>query len=167
MAWLPDRSLLFGMGDGNLERTDAQRLHTHHGKVVRITDDGGVPDDNPFAKRPGALPEIWSYGHRNPQGATIGPDGKLWMHEHGPQGGDEINLPRPAPTSAGPSPPVAWTTPMPASAPTAASQASPRRLRNGPPPSRRPGWRGTTARCSLPGAAACWWPRWCCVPGYR
>jgi glucose/arabinose dehydrogenase len=44
---------------------------------------------------PGALPEIWSYGHRNPQGATLGPDGRLWMHEHGPQGGDEINLPQP------------------------------------------------------------------------
>ena len=46
-------------------------------------------------KQPGALPEIWSYGHRNPQGASMGPDGKLWMHEHGPQGGDEINLPQP------------------------------------------------------------------------
>jgi len=53
-----------------------------------------VPRDNPFVGQAGALPEIWSYGHRNGQGATLGPDGKLWMHEHGPQGGDEINLPQ-------------------------------------------------------------------------
>jgi glucose/arabinose dehydrogenase len=62
---------------------------------VRIQKDGEVPKDNPFVGRAGALPEIWSYGHRNPQGATLGPDGTLWMNEHGPQGGDEINLPRP------------------------------------------------------------------------
>ena len=54
-----------------------------------------MPADNPFVGRAGALPEIWSYGHRNGQGATLAPDGRLWMHEHGPQGGDEINMPQP------------------------------------------------------------------------
>ena len=53
-----------------------------------------MPRDNPFAAKAGARPEIWSYGHRNAQGATLAPDGTFWMHEHGPQGGDEINLPK-------------------------------------------------------------------------
>ena len=53
-----------------------------------------MPPDNPFVGKAGALPEIWSYGHRNPQGAVLAPDGVLWVHEHGPQGGDEINLPK-------------------------------------------------------------------------
>ena len=66
------------------------------GKVVRLTDDGRVPPDNPFVGRPGARPEVWSYGHRNIQGATIDPrTGKLWTIEHGPRGGDEINIPEP------------------------------------------------------------------------
>lgn len=73
---------------------DAQTLNNHHGKIIRINKDGSVPPDNPFVARAGALPEIWSYGHRNPQGATLAPDGGFWMHEHGPQGGDEINLPK-------------------------------------------------------------------------
>jgi glucose/arabinose dehydrogenase len=60
--------------------------------VVRVHKEGGAPRDNPFVGRAGALPEIWSYGHRNAQGAALGPDGRLWMHEHGPQGGDELNL---------------------------------------------------------------------------
>jgi glucose/arabinose dehydrogenase len=72
---------------------EAQSLDNHHGKIVRIRPDGSVPADNPFVNRKGALPEIWSYGHRNVQGATWGPDDRLWTHEHGPQGGDEINLP--------------------------------------------------------------------------
>ena len=60
---------------------------------VRIHDDGRVPDDNPFAGREGARPEIWSYGHRNPQGLAFHPEtGDLWSNEHGPQGGDELNL---------------------------------------------------------------------------
>lgn len=73
----------------------AQALNEHLGKVIRLRRDGSVPRDNPFVGRPGAAPEIWSFGHRNPQGATWGPDGRLWIHEHGPQGGDEINLPMP------------------------------------------------------------------------
>ena len=83
------------LGERYSRASDAQTLTNHHGKIVRINKDGSVPTDNPFINRPGALPEIWSYGHRNPQGATLAPDGTLWMHEHGPQGGDEINLPKP------------------------------------------------------------------------
>jgi glucose/arabinose dehydrogenase len=74
---------------------DAQKLDNHIGKIVRINKDGSVPADNPLLKRAGALPEIWSWGHRNVQGATLAPDGTLWTQEHGPQGGDEINLPLP------------------------------------------------------------------------
>ena len=83
------------LGDRYSRSPDAQTLGNHHGKTIRINKDGSVPPDNPFVNRAGALPEIWSYGHRNPQGATLAPDGTLWMHEHGPQGGDEINLPKP------------------------------------------------------------------------
>jgi glucose/arabinose dehydrogenase len=91
MAWLPDGSLLFGLGDGNQERTDAQRLHTHLGKFLRLQADGRVPADNPFVKRPGALPEIYSTGHRNPQGVVV-VGGVPYAHEHGSRGGDELNL---------------------------------------------------------------------------
>ncbi|MES2978234.1 MAG: PQQ-dependent sugar dehydrogenase [Pseudomonadota bacterium] len=91
----PDGTLFLTLGDRFSRRDDAQKLDNHHGKVVRINKDGSVPPDNPFVGQAGALPEIWSYGHRNSQGATLSPDGTLWMHEHGPQGGDEINLPQP------------------------------------------------------------------------
>ena len=71
----------------------AQKLNDHAGKSIRLTDDGKVPPDNPFIKTAGAKPEIWTYGHRNMQGAAIHPiTGKIWTHEHGPQGGDEINI---------------------------------------------------------------------------
>lgn len=88
-----DGSLFLTLGERFRRMADAQALDNHHGKVVRVNKDGTVPADNPFVGRAGALPEIWSYGHRNPQGAVLGPDGRLWVHEHGPQGGDEINLP--------------------------------------------------------------------------
>ncbi len=91
----PDGNLFLTLGERYHRKDDAQKLDNHHGKVVRVTPDGAVPPGNPFAGRAGALPEIWSYGHRNPQGATLAPDGSLWMHEHGPQGGDEINRPLP------------------------------------------------------------------------
>ena len=93
----PDGNLFLTLGERYQRKDDAQLLDNHHGKVVRITPEGGAPSDNPFVKQPqqGALPEIWSYGHRNSQGAALGPDGQLWMHEHGPQGGDEINRPQP------------------------------------------------------------------------
>jgi aldose sugar dehydrogenase len=81
---------------GDLEKHPAQDLANHHGTIVRLHDDGRVPADNPFAGRDGARPEIWSYGHRNPQGLAIHPaTGDLWSNEHGPQGGDELNLIRP------------------------------------------------------------------------
>ncbi|MCG2593714.1 PQQ-dependent sugar dehydrogenase [Ramlibacter sp. XY19] len=89
-----DGNLFMTLGERFSRKEDAQRLDNHHGKVVRVAKDGSVPRDNPFVGRTGALPEIWSYGHRNGQGATLAPDGSLWMHEHGPQGGDEINQPR-------------------------------------------------------------------------
>ncbi len=78
-------------------RVQAQELGSHLGKIVRVRPDGSVPRDNPFVGRPGARPEIWSYGHRNVQGAAIHPvSGKLWAIEHGPRGGDEINIAEPA-----------------------------------------------------------------------
>ncbi len=78
---------------GDLEAHPAQDLSNHHGTVVRLHDDGRVPADNPFVGRAGARPEIWSYGHRNPQGLVVHPEtGDVWATEHGPQGGDELNL---------------------------------------------------------------------------
>ena len=90
----PDGTLFLTLGERFSRMHDAQTLDNHHGKIVRVGKDGSVPKDNPFVNTPGAKPEIWSYGHRNPQGAALAPDGTLWMHEHGPQGGDEINLPQ-------------------------------------------------------------------------
>lgn len=78
---------------GDLEAHPAQDLSNHHGTINRIHDDGRVPTDNPFVDQEGARPEIWSYGHRNAQGLAIHPEtGDLWANEHGPQGGDELNL---------------------------------------------------------------------------
>ncbi|WP_120968440.1 PQQ-dependent sugar dehydrogenase [Comamonas sp. lk] len=86
-----DGSLFLALGERSSYKEQAQNLKSHLGKIVRINKDGSVPRDNPFVGRADAWPEIWSYGHRNPQGAALAPDGTLWMHEHGPQGGDEIN----------------------------------------------------------------------------
>lgn len=81
---------------GNLEAHPAQDLTNHHGVVVRLHDDGRVPADNPFVGRTDALPQIWSYGHRNQQGLLVHPEtGDVWATEHGPQGGDELNLIQP------------------------------------------------------------------------
>ncbi len=78
------------------DRARAQRLDDHAGSVIRLHDDGRIPNDNPFVNNKNAKPEIYSYGHRNPQGMTLHPDtGELWQHEHGPQGGDEINKIKP------------------------------------------------------------------------
>jgi aldose sugar dehydrogenase len=90
-----DGALFLTMGERFSRRDDAQKLDNHLGKVVRLTKDGAPAPGNPFIGRADALPEIWSYGHRNSQGATLAPDGSFWMHEHGAQGGDEINLPQP------------------------------------------------------------------------
>lgn len=86
----PDGTLFLTIGDrGRAEA--AQDVTTHNGKVLRLTRDGRVPSDNPFATTPNARPEIWSYGHRNPQGAAVDPRGQLWVVEHGAKGGDEVN----------------------------------------------------------------------------
>jgi len=90
----PDGTLFLTTGDrGDSDR--AQDLGDHAGKVLRLAPDGAAPADNPLVGRPGALPEIWSYGHRNPQGAGLDAQGRLWTVEHGARGGDEINRPEP------------------------------------------------------------------------
>lgn len=86
--------LFIALGENN-ERPTAQDLDKLQGKIVRLTAEGKVPSDNPFVNTPNARPEIWSYGHRNPQGLAINPwSGVLWENEHGPKGGDEINIPK-------------------------------------------------------------------------
>lgn len=101
LAWLPDGTLLMSVGDGGnppqtvgdrLAREQAQNLATHHGKILRLTDTGKAAPGNPLAARPGALPEIWSIGHRNIQGMVRDAAGRVWATEHGPRGGDELNL---------------------------------------------------------------------------
>jgi aldose sugar dehydrogenase len=93
LAFAADGSLFITLGDRNTRREQSQALDSHLGKIVRIKPDGSVPSDNPFVGRRDALPEVWSYGHRNVQGAAIHPQtGVLWTHEHGPRGGDELNV---------------------------------------------------------------------------
>jgi glucose/arabinose dehydrogenase len=88
-----DGNLFLTTGDHGGHREQAQNLGNHLGKVIRVTPEGAVPPDNPFVKRAGAKPEIWSYGHRNMQGAALHPQsGKLWTHEHAARGGDEVNI---------------------------------------------------------------------------
>jgi glucose/arabinose dehydrogenase len=87
-----DGNLFLTLGERMSRSQDAQLLDNHLGKVVRITKAGQAPPDNPFVDRAGALPEIWSYGHRNVQGAALDAAGRLWTNEHGPQGGDELNV---------------------------------------------------------------------------
>ena len=86
-----DGTLFVTIGErGN--RPSAQDMARENGSVIRINRDGSIPDDNPFVGMPDAQPEIWSYGHRNPQGAALDSDGNLWVNEHGARGGDEVNL---------------------------------------------------------------------------
>jgi glucose/arabinose dehydrogenase len=95
LAFSRDGNLFVTLGERFHGKDRAQDLGTHFGKVVRIDRDGAVPPDNPFAGRKDARPEIWSYGHRNPQAAAIHPaTGQLWVIEHGARGGDEINVPQ-------------------------------------------------------------------------
>jgi aldose sugar dehydrogenase len=95
LAFARDGTLFITTGDRYTEKDGAQLLTTHFGKVIRINPDGSVPKDNPYAQHATALKEIWSYGHRNLQGAAIHPaTGALWTSEHGPRGGDEINTPQ-------------------------------------------------------------------------
>ena len=91
IAFLPDGTLVMPVGEAFHFREKAQDLGTHFGKTVRLNTDGSVPADNPFAGSGDALPEIYSYGHRNPQGILLAADGRLLANEHGPAGGDEIN----------------------------------------------------------------------------
>ena len=95
LVFAPDGKLFVTLGE-RFKFDPAQDLKSHLGKVVRINPDGSVPEDNPFVGKDDALPEIWSYGHRNVQGASIHPEtGKLWTIEFGPKGGDELNIPEP------------------------------------------------------------------------
>lgn len=91
IAFMADGTLLIPHGDAYSLREDAQKLDNHFGKILRINPDGTIPQDNPFVGVKGALPEIWSYGHRNPQGIILASDGAVYESEHGPKGGDEIN----------------------------------------------------------------------------
>ncbi|SHG31157.1 PQQ-dependent sugar dehydrogenase [Cognatishimia maritima] len=91
LAEAPDGTLFVTVGDRG-DRPSAQDLKRHNGSVLRIAKDGSLLSDNPFANQTTAQPEIWSSGHRNPQGLAFGPDGQLWAVEHGARGGDEINL---------------------------------------------------------------------------
>jgi glucose/arabinose dehydrogenase len=95
LVFRPDGTLLVTLGDRFAHRERAQDLGTTIGKVVRINGDGSIPRDNPFVGRSGALPDIWSYGHRNIQAAALDSRGQLWTVEHGARGGDELNNPQP------------------------------------------------------------------------
>lgn len=95
LVFARDGTLFITTGDRYGQKDRAQDLTSTLGKVVRVNPDGSIPVDNPFVKRAGALPEIWSYGHRNLQGAALHPaTGQLWTIEHGPRGGDEVNIPQ-------------------------------------------------------------------------
>jgi aldose sugar dehydrogenase len=95
LAFLGDGTLLLTTGDGFDYREAAQDVNGLLGKTVRVHDDGSIPRDNPFADGGGAA-ALWTYGHRNPQGLTVDPvTGRVYQHEHGPRGGDELNLLRP------------------------------------------------------------------------
>ena len=93
LAFAPDGSLFITLGDRG-QRDRVQDFSINRGQVIRLWPDGSIPEDNPFVGVEGRRPEVWSHGHRNPQGAAIHPEtGALWIHEHGARGGDEINKP--------------------------------------------------------------------------
>ena len=96
MAFMRDGTFLLTIGDGFDYREEAQNLGTNYGAILRLTDDGKVPKDNPFIGRKNALPEIWSYGHRNMQAILVDQSNRrrerVFMNEHGPRGGDEVNF---------------------------------------------------------------------------
>jgi glucose/arabinose dehydrogenase len=94
LAFGPDGMLYVTLGERSVSeiRPQAQQMNSHMGKILRVRPDGTVPNDNPFTKQQGALPEIWSLGHRNVQAAAFDAQGRLWDIEHGTRGGDELNL---------------------------------------------------------------------------
>lgn len=93
LMFAPDGKLLVTLGDGRFYPYQAQALDNDLGKVIRLDEDGGIPIDNPFARRWKASPGIYTYGHRNIQGIALNPTtGEVWIHEHGPRGGDEVNV---------------------------------------------------------------------------
>lgn len=93
LLFAPDGRLLVTLGDGRFYPYQAQAIDNDLGKVLRLDDDGNAPIDNPFARRWNARPEVYSYGHRNVQGIALNPvTGEIWIHEHGPKGGDEVNV---------------------------------------------------------------------------
>ena len=97
LSFMPDGSLVFAVGDGYFYKDKAQELDNHFGKVIRLNSDGSVPKNNPYVDQKNAKPEIYSYGHRNPQGMYYDVKRELlFSNEHGPKGGDEINIIEPA-----------------------------------------------------------------------
>jgi len=96
IAFLNDGTLLLTSGDGYDHREKAQKLDNHFGKIIRINRDGSIPQDNPFISNKNALSDIYSYGHRNMQGLVITGSGEIYEHEHGPKGGDELNIIKPS-----------------------------------------------------------------------
>jgi len=91
-----DGYLFFSVGDRGNRDVNPQDISRDGGKIYRLNDDGSIPNDNPFVSTPGAKAAVFSYGHRNPQGMAMNPGtGEIWVHEHGPQGGDEINIIKP------------------------------------------------------------------------
>lgn len=91
MAWMPDGTLLLTSGEGAAYRFKAQDLGSHFGKILRLTDEGEPAGGNPFEGRPNVLAEVFSFGHRNPQGIAVTADGRIFSNEHGPLGGDKLN----------------------------------------------------------------------------
>tara|TARA_Y100000992_G_scaffold127560_1_gene83799 strand:- start:1497 stop:2585 length:1089 start_codon:yes stop_codon:yes gene_type:complete len=96
IAFLEDGTIILASGDGFDHREKAQTLDNHFGKIIRINKDGTIPTNNPFVNVEGALPDIYSYGHRNMQGLIVTKSGQIFEHEHGPRGGDEMNLIEPS-----------------------------------------------------------------------
>ena len=110
LAFATDGTIFMTVGERN-DRHRAQNTFDHAGKVLRLDEDGTAPADNPFIERPDVRPEIYSFGHRNPQAVTRHPEtGAIWATEHGPKGGDELNLVLPGATTAGRSSPSAGST---------------------------------------------------------
>lgn len=154
--------LFIALGENN-QRPTAQDADKLQGKLVRLTADGAVPPDNPWVGQAGKRPEVWSYGHRNPQGLALNPwSGVIWEHEHGPRGGDEINIPQAGKTTAGRWPPTASTIPASRSRrPKANGRRAPnRRCITGRYRPASAAWRFMMRNASRPGGIRCLSARW-------